>query len=62
MAQRLTTNLQSLDDQIKSYTGQIADLEKQSPSPERDAQLLQLRGQLVMLESSETSTMVASPR
>jgi capsular polysaccharide biosynthesis protein len=59
MRDRLTNKLNYLADEIKSYQDQITALEKQAASKDRDDQLLQLRGQLVSLEQSETDTMVA---
>jgi succinoglycan biosynthesis transport protein ExoP len=59
MRQRLNDKLQYLGDQIKSYQAEIKGLASQPPSADRDAQLLQFRGQLVTLEQTETDTMVA---
>jgi non-specific protein-tyrosine kinase len=59
MGQRLDDKLKYLGDQIKSYQNEIKVLEAQAPSPERDDQMLQLRGQLVTLQQAETDTMLA---
>jgi len=59
METALRTKLTYLGDQIKAYQGRITDLENQSVSAVRDDQLLQLRGQLVSIQQSETEAMVA---
>jgi non-specific protein-tyrosine kinase len=59
MVRQLNDNLQSLDAQIKIYRQQIAGLESQPPSTERDNTLLQMRGQLITLQSNEATTLLA---
>jgi capsular exopolysaccharide synthesis family protein len=57
--QRMDTQLQYLEDQIKSYEAEIKTLQAQPATPARDDQLLQLRGQLVSLQQTETQTLLA---
>ncbi|HKP54359.1 MAG TPA: polysaccharide biosynthesis tyrosine autokinase [Chloroflexia bacterium] len=57
--QLLDQQLKYLDEQIKSYQGQISVLEAQPATKDRDDQLLQLRGQMVTLQQAKTSTIVA---
>jgi non-specific protein-tyrosine kinase len=57
--QLLDQQLKYLDEQIKSYQAQISAEEAQPASKERDDRLLQLRGQMVTLQQSKTSTIVA---
>jgi succinoglycan biosynthesis transport protein ExoP len=59
MRDQLNTKLTYVGDQITSYQNQIKNLEGQTPSADRDNQLLQLREQLVSLQRTETTTIVA---
>jgi capsular exopolysaccharide synthesis family protein len=55
----LDNKLKYLRDQITSYETEITQLEAQPPSADRSDQLLQLRGQLLTLQQSETEAIVA---
>ncbi|HYO49454.1 MAG TPA: polysaccharide biosynthesis tyrosine autokinase [Chloroflexia bacterium] len=55
----LDNKLKYLRDQITSYETEITQLEAQPASVDRSDQLLQLRGQLLTLQQSETDAIVA---
>ncbi|HMA33566.1 MAG TPA: polysaccharide biosynthesis tyrosine autokinase [Chloroflexia bacterium] len=59
MRDRLDTKLKYLDDLIKSYQDHIKDLQGQPSSKDRNDELLQSQSQLIILEQTETETIVA---
>ncbi|HEX8219057.1 MAG TPA: polysaccharide biosynthesis tyrosine autokinase [Chloroflexia bacterium] len=58
LRQRLDANLKYLEQQITNYQDRIELLEAQPSSPERDSQLLELRGQLVNLNDTQSNTLI----